>query len=50
MTALFGLLAALFGIVFDALVRVVKTVFLTAALIISLFFGAIMLVIYMMQR
>lgn len=50
MTAVFTLIQVLFAIVFEALTRFVKTVLLAASLIISLFFGAIILIIWLFQR
>lgn len=50
MTAILAFFEVLFSIVFTALTKLVKTVVLSTALVISLFFGAILLVIHMMQR
>lgn len=50
MTAAFSLIQALFAIVFAALSQFVKTVLLSAALLVSLFFGAILTFIWIIQR
>jgi len=50
MTAAFSLIQALFAIVFAALAQFVKTVVLSAALLVSLFAGFIILAIWIIQR
>lgn len=50
MTALLSLLQALFAIVFEALVSFVRTVVLSAALLVSLFFSAVAVIIWIFQR
>lgn len=50
MTAAFSLIQALIAIVLAALTQFVKTVVLSAALLVSLFFGAIILAIWIIQR
>lgn len=50
MTAALSLVQALFAIVFAALAQFVKTVVLSAALLVSLFFGAIITLIWILQR
>lgn len=49
MTAIANMFAVLFGIVFEALVRFVKAVFLYTALFISLFVGAILIAIQLLR-
>ena len=49
MTALLALIQTLFAIVLGALVQFVKTVVLSAALLISLFIGAILIIIHMLR-
>lgn len=50
MTAVLSLLQALFAIVFAALTQFVKTVVLSAALLVSLFFTAVVVIIWIFQR
>jgi hypothetical protein len=40
----------MFAIVFAALTQFVKTVFLASALVVSLFFGAVILILWILQR
>jgi hypothetical protein len=49
MSAVLGLFQALIATIFGALTTVVKTVLLSAALLISLFFGAILIIIHMLR-
>ena len=49
MSAIFAFFEVLFGIVFDALTKLVKTVFLASLLVISLFFGGILILIQILR-
>jgi len=49
MTAILAFFEVLFSIVFTALTKLVKMVVLSTALVISLFFSAILIIIYMLR-
>lgn len=49
MTAILAFFEVLFSIIFTALTKLVKTIVLSTALVISLFFGAILIIIHMLR-
>lgn len=49
MTAILAFFEVLFSIIFAALTKLVKTIVLSTALVISLFFSAILIIIYMLR-